>query len=715
MNYIYARFLFCLIAFTLLGNHVKGQSQSATDSIYKSITLNEVSVKGHRAVVKDEGSLRTVLVKGTVLANMGNLNDILRITPGLVMKGDKSFEVIGKGTPKYYVDGKELAQQDILTTIKSNNISKIEIESEPSAKYPVGTEVVINIVTLKPIKDIIALTLGESAKFQRKFSHNPSFNFLMKKGFWTTGVDCDFLANRALNKETYFKEIYRPTTLFRTDETNRLMMKDDDISVTWGNDFQLSANHRMSFEYYYNHEYANDTNDELMSFVSDETVSYRDIYRTEKECRNLHNFSLSYSGELNDVSSLEMSADYSILHSNKYTNSLETNRTTAGTSNVLTKNGNNFNIWTINASYTTTLFDVLDTEIGARYYNTSQKTAYRTNNPSAVGNNAENQQELSDEVTAVYLTLKRKWKKVTVALDGRYEYAQTQITANANDGKYSDRNYSSEFLPVFKLSYRLIKGFTVQGVYRRSVTRPGYTALNPFQVYEDSLSYNVGNKDLQPGVTDKYTIYLYWKYFTLYGGYSHTKNDIVTVDYCLNMETNQIASMPVNFGNVERYFLGLGYSRKINKVNLSATGVLGFPKCSYPFMELEQKTNKACLELGLNVYYTINKMFKAFSVFTYQSSHEHQNCYQKMANNWSVGLQASLLDDKLQLNLNVTDILHKAHYNNITRYYMNTKTGTFGTNDMRGISLSASFKLFNKELSVEASRSSDDALDRTMY
>jgi len=47
------------------------------------------------------------------------------------------------------------------------------------------------------------------------------------------------------------------------------------------------------------------------------------------------------------------------------------------------------------------------------------------------------------------------------------------------------------------------------------------------------------------------------------------------------------------------------------------------------------------------------------------------------------------------------------------RYYINAKTGTFGTNDMRGISLSASFKLFNKEISVEASRNSDDVLNRT--
>lgn len=146
--------------FIFVMQNVSAQTGADSLSIYKSINLNEVSVKGNRPIIKDEGSLRTVQVKGTMLAEMGSLNDVLRATPGLIMKGEKQFEVIGKGTPKYYIDGKEVTKQDVLSTIRSNNIAKIEIESEPSAKYPVGTEAVINVVTIKPIKDMISLNLG---------------------------------------------------------------------------------------------------------------------------------------------------------------------------------------------------------------------------------------------------------------------------------------------------------------------------------------------------------------------------------------------------------------------------------------------------------------------------------------------------------------------------------------------------------------------------
>ena len=433
--------------FILVMQNLSAQTGADSLSIYKSINLNEVSEKGNRPIIKDEGSLRTVQVKGTMLAEMGSLNDVLRATPGLIMIGEKQFEVIGRGIPKYYIDGKEVTKQDVLSTIRSNNIAKIEIESEPSAKYPVGTEAVINVVTIKPIKDMISLNLGESMSFKRKYSNNPSLSFLMKKGFWTTSIDYDYSISRNLNKETYFKEIYHPETTFRTDEANHLLMKDDTHSVTWGNDFQLTDKHRISFEYYFEHEKEKDTNDEMMSFKNGTELTYRDIYRVEKEQRNLHNFSLAYNGELGDNSSLDVSADYSILHGNKYTSSYEQNRKDMSSTDVLTFKKSKYDIWTLNASYSTTLFGILDTELGARYYKTHQVTDYHTNNPSAVGENAQNQQELSDEVTAAYISLTRKWKKVSLTLGGRYEYANTDITANTIGNKYSDGNYSSVFLP----------------------------------------------------------------------------------------------------------------------------------------------------------------------------------------------------------------------------------------------------------------------------
>ena len=78
------------------------------------------------------------------------------------------------------------------------------------------------------------------------------------------------------------------------------------------------------------------------------------------------------------------------------------------------------------------------------------------------------------------------------------------------------------------------------------------------------------------------------------------------------------------------------------------------------------------------------------------------------------GLQANLLDDCLSITLTVTDILHKANYNNLDYRYMNTREGTYGSNDMRGICLSLSYSLFNQNLKVKGSRNDQEVINRTM-
>ena len=41
-------------------------------------------------------------------------------------------------------------------------------------------------------------------------------------------------------------------------------------------------------------------------------------------------------------------------------------------------------------------------------------------------------------------------------------------------------------------------------IFRRSITRPGYDALNPFPKYADQYTFDVGNPALQPQFTTNY-------------------------------------------------------------------------------------------------------------------------------------------------------------------------------------------------------------------
>jgi len=67
-----------------------------------------------------------------------------------------------------------------------------------------------------------------------------------------------------------------------------------------------------------------------------------------------------------------------------------------------------------------------------------------------------------------------------------------------------------------------------------------------------------------------------------------------------------------------------------------------------------------------------------------------------------------------RINLAVNDILGKANYNNILYHFNSIDWGTRGKNDMRGVELTISYTIFNKEVSVRTSRKNESIIQRTM-
>lgn len=60
--------------------------------------------------------------------------------------------------------------------------------------------------------------------------------------------------------------------------------------------------------------------------------------------------------------------------------------------------------------------------------------------------------------------------------------------------------------PTLHLSYMLDDTQTLRASYSRRIQRPGPTELNPFLMYQDSLTYRSGNPDLLPQETDSFEL-----------------------------------------------------------------------------------------------------------------------------------------------------------------------------------------------------------------
>lgn len=687
------------------------------DSVVRSLLLDSVTVTARKPLVKNIGTLQIVEVKGSYLAKMGNLGNMLAITPGMISKGRGSFEVFGKGTPLFYIDDKEVTQTSLLTALQSNNVERIEIEREPGPQYPQGTVAVVKIYTIRPLSDYIALDLSGGATLRRKFSEDASANFRVKLGKLSMGLAYNFSDWKNLNKETYFIEIYNPTApnayQLRSDESNHELSKMPSHDIAWSADYLFSKKHRMSFMYYFSHSKSNEHQDEYKTYQTlGKTLEKKtDIF--DNSTRNLHNFTLYYTGQLSEKSQLSLSGDYSTIHQNQDASTLEQNLQSLANTSIYTNGKYKYNSITLNGEYSFELPYSIAAMTGARFYNVDNPSDYVTNNPYLALVQSANSLAATDQVTAAFLRLRKKWTKFDVAVGLRYEYADTRLSSWINNEKYTAKRYASNFLPNVNAIYYAPKGWVFQVLYSRSVGRQGYRGLNPFVIYKDTLISTSGNSGLLPSTTDSYRFYTYWKGFRLGLSYFYSKNSITTEDYCDDLQHNRVINQPVNFPESRAYSVDLSYGKTVGKLSFNGMVYVTFPHDKYEFLGNSYVTDKVSCTLNLNASYRFNDMFTAYSNFTYQSARESMYRSQRMANNLTCGLSASLLKDRLSLSLQVTDILHKANYNNVSSRYINTISGTYGTNDIRGISLSVSYSLFNSSINVNASKQNDDVIRRT--
>ena len=110
--------------------------------------LKEVTVNGQLPKTKLTGNSMITKVEGTVLEKSGSLKEMLAKVPGMTQKGD-DLEVLGKGTPIYYINGRKMQDADELKRLRSEEIASVEVITNPGAEYDATVSAVVRIKTVK--------------------------------------------------------------------------------------------------------------------------------------------------------------------------------------------------------------------------------------------------------------------------------------------------------------------------------------------------------------------------------------------------------------------------------------------------------------------------------------------------------------------------------------------------------------------------------------
>lgn len=128
-----------------------------TDSLagYDVTELDDFVIVQRKKLVESDGAKLTYNVAEDPEAGSSNIIDILRKVPGVTVDAEDNVKVNGQSSFKILMNGQEnpMLKGDIKTVLKSipaATIKKIEVISEPGAKYEAeGTGGILNIVTDK--------------------------------------------------------------------------------------------------------------------------------------------------------------------------------------------------------------------------------------------------------------------------------------------------------------------------------------------------------------------------------------------------------------------------------------------------------------------------------------------------------------------------------------------------------------------------------------
>ena len=110
--------------------------------------LAEVVVKGILPKTKLTGNSMITTIQGTVLSNSGTAHEILSKVPGMTQRDDE-LEVIGKGKPVFYINGRKVQEKDELKSLHSSEIQNVEVITNPGALYDATVSAVVRIRTVK--------------------------------------------------------------------------------------------------------------------------------------------------------------------------------------------------------------------------------------------------------------------------------------------------------------------------------------------------------------------------------------------------------------------------------------------------------------------------------------------------------------------------------------------------------------------------------------
>jgi outer membrane receptor protein involved in Fe transport len=526
-------------------NDKKPVSDVGTVSLKAETTnLNEVEIVGQAPLVEYKIDRKVVNVDQQLQAQGGTAVDVLERIPSIKTDLDGNVALRGSTNFMVLIDGKPsiLTGSDALNQIPASTIDKIEIITNPSAKYdPDGTAGIINIITkknsLKGLSGIVNLSAGTSPDY----TGSVLLNYRTKKTSISLGVD---FGNREMTGyRNGYRESYLTDTSYLQTENKNLMTRQS-ISVKAGIDYSLTEKNTMtaegSYRYFDMSRGGTTKNEEWSSldiigenYLTDDLeksqhptyqFTLRDVQKFNREGSEL---STSLTFDQGDDSGEEKTIQYQTDETWQDTLDMRYDYKTNTTEFERELDGD------LDFQHSFTDKDKLEAGFQLRMELNDMDYKYLNNIPDSSFEDPSNRYKFYNNVYAVYGTYSTEFKKLGLKAGLRAEYTDRNLHQVTDQTDYPYQKF--DLYPSLYLTYYLPYNQQVQLSYSKRVNRPHGDMLNPYVYFSDAFNSFSGNPYLEPEFSHalefNYQKYFGYSFLTVETYYRLTNNKMTRVQH----------------------------------------------------------------------------------------------------------------------------------------------------------------------------------------
>lgn len=674
--------------------------------------LKEVLVEGKKPVVVDRGAKTHIQVEHTMLSEAGSLLSLMRRLPQLEVRGQQIRVLDSDGKPVVIVlNDKEIKDSQLLEVLQSRDIKKIEIDRDPEVYY--AGKVLIRITTARPLTDYLFWDVTGNYEQSHQVSGGAGSNVRLKLGKFSSGLSYSYKAENRLRRGEEYRLMPSDGSEFNLVDKYKSLEHQGAHKLLFTTDYDLNKKTQLSLLYSYIH--GEDKDDEEVDRLTKTPLWSKsfELYNKEHRQSNTHNLSLGYIqkiGEGNDrfTAQLDLARVDGATH---YLNRERPKGQSLWQREVESQTQNTYSLLDAHMSYA--FSSVLGyTTLGVKYAQVSTPTSYLIDDESLLPPDFVRSTKTREQTLQGYIDL-QKWftPKFMAHIGLKYDYTQMALDYRTSTSQHYKKGYHN-ILPTLKLAYVPKNRMYLSLDFSIPFLRPRFSDLLPITNYKESMVYERGTPEVKVAKSYQSWLSFYYGNFRAVAVWGYLPYFYFRTYERLSPNSYVMTSSLQEYSHYNAWSLMLTYNKQWNTGWSLALALNNYYRPYFQDAKLKR--------YQYHFYNRLRGGYMKGSLHLWgEVSYENAvaNDLQWVEGwgwNFQLGLTMMLLKDKLTLDLILPNITRSTTPDN---YIINggMKWGERNINqDPRYVEVSLRYKLYNKQIRINASQGNEENLDRVL-